>query len=90
MVGRAALLRRFPKSGMRVQIPCLPLVKGRPDRLDGEMDDHTLLLTRHSGFESWSGQFAKGDLYGVRSVAVSARLAVNQKVAVQLRSDTLT
>ena len=28
-------------------------------------------------------------MYGVRGVAVSARLAVNQKVAVQLRSDTL-
>ena len=24
-------------------------------RLDGETDDHSLLLTRRSGFESWSG-----------------------------------
>ncbi len=37
--------------GMGVRIPCLP--HRRPD---GEMDDHASLLTRCSGFESWSGQ----------------------------------
>jgi hypothetical protein len=59
-------------------------------RLDGEMDHHSLLLTRHSGFESWSGHIERNDnIYGVRGVAVSARLAVNQKVTVRLRSDTL-
>ena len=34
---------------MWVRIPCLPLCP------DGEMDNHVSLLTRCSGFESWSG-----------------------------------
>jgi hypothetical protein len=36
--------------GMRVRIPCLPL-----HRPDGEEDNHTSVLTRSPGFESWSG-----------------------------------
>src|SRR4051794_22307651 len=75
---------------MRVQIPCLPLVNDGVVRLDGERDDHSLLLTRRSGFESWSGHIQGNDnIYGVCGVAVSAQLVVNQKVPVRLRSDTL-
>jgi hypothetical protein len=35
---------------MRVRIPCLPL-----ERPDGEEENHTSVLTRSPGFESWSG-----------------------------------
>jgi hypothetical protein len=37
-----------------VRIPCLPLEVVKCQRLDGETDDHSLVLTRSSGFESWS------------------------------------
>ena len=38
------------RMGVRVRIPCLPLIFP-----DGEAEDHTSVLTRSPGFESWSG-----------------------------------
>jgi hypothetical protein len=72
----------------------LPSARERCERLDGETDDHSLLLTRlgvfgrRGGSNPGRGILRDKTIYGVRGVAVSARLAVNQKVAVQLRSDT--
>src|SRR5271157_3529165 len=52
MVCRAALLMRFPRKGDKGSNP-LPSAYCP----DGETDDHASLLTRNSGFESWSGHW---------------------------------
>src|SRR3954447_1128260 len=51
---------------MRVRIPCLP-----HPRPDGETEDHTSVLTRSFGFESWSGHW---DIRVVSSAGQSASM----------------
>ncbi len=66
MAGRAVLLRRFPREGDEGSNP-LPSAPCP----DGETEDHTSVLTRSFGFESWSGHW---DIRAVSSAGQSASM----------------
>ena len=74
-VGRTVLLRRFPRKGDEGSNPSPSAV-----RPDGETDDHTSVLTRRSGFESWSGH------WNIRAVSSAGQSASMTRWRPQVRT----